>query len=134
MTTIKASLHRGPESTRGDPEEFVDQCQPWLRTPTFQNRELLPEHEILQEKISTVTKDGTSAPKQRKSRLNMARSYTRITAGHRSKLLIMRSVRVLARDWAEKVGLGFDLAEVFDGERDLLALPALQTQSDTVAA
>jgi integrase len=38
------------------------------------------------------------------------------------------------QEWAEKVGLGFDLSEVFDGGRDLLALRALQTQSDTVAA
>jgi hypothetical protein len=38
------------------------------------------------------------------------------------------------QEWAEKVGLGFDLSEVFDGERDLLALRALQTQSDTAAA
>jgi integrase len=36
--------------------------------------------------------------------------------------------------WAEKVGLGFDLSEVFDAGRDLLALRALQIQSDTVAA
>ena len=38
------------------------------------------------------------------------------------------------QEWAEKVGLGFDLSEVFDGGPDLLALRALQTQSDTVAA
>jgi hypothetical protein len=38
------------------------------------------------------------------------------------------------QEWAEKVGLGFDLSEVFDGGRDLLALRALQTQSGTVAA
>jgi hypothetical protein len=39
-----------------------------------------------------------SAPNQRKSRLNMARSCTRIADGYGSKLLILQSVRVLARD------------------------------------
>lgn len=39
-----------------------------------------------------------SAPNQRRSRLNMARSYTRIVDGHRGKLLILRSGGVLARD------------------------------------
>ncbi len=33
--------------------------------------------------------------------------------------------------WAEKVGLGFDVSEVFDAGRNALAL---QTQADTVAA
>jgi|HubBroStandDraft_4_1064222.scaffolds.fasta_scaffold99547_1 hypothetical protein len=39
-----------------------------------------------------------SAPNKRKSRLNLARSYTRIVDGHSSKLLILRPARVLARD------------------------------------
>jgi hypothetical protein len=38
------------------------------------------------------------------------------------------------QEWTEKVGLGFDLSEVFDPGRDLLALRALQIKSDTVAA
>ncbi len=41
-----------------------------------------------------------SAANKRKSRLNMARSYTRIVDGHSSKLLILRPARVLARDSA----------------------------------
>jgi len=37
------------------------------------------------------------------------------------------------QEWAEKVGLGFDLSEVLDTGRDLLALRALQIQSGMVA-
>jgi integrase len=60
--------------------------------------------------------------------------------GHKNLDMSSRYAKQLTEDmefrqeWAEKVGLGFDLSEVFDGGRDLLALRALQTQSDTVAA
>jgi hypothetical protein len=47
-----------PESTNGDPEEPVDECQPWPRMPTFQDRELLAKREILQEKVPTTTKEA----------------------------------------------------------------------------
>jgi hypothetical protein len=47
-----------PESTNGDPEEPVDECQPRPRMPTFQDRELLAEREIFQNKVSTTPKEA----------------------------------------------------------------------------
>jgi hypothetical protein len=44
----------------------------------------------------------------------MARSYTRIVDGYGRKLLILRSVRVLAREWM--VGITFDHRYPFFGE------------------
>jgi len=37
------------------PEQFVEQIEPWPRMPTFQNDELLPEGEILEDKMPTTT-------------------------------------------------------------------------------
>lgn len=47
-----------PEPTDGDPEEPVDQRQPWPRMPTFQDGELLTKREILKDKISTTKKEA----------------------------------------------------------------------------
>jgi len=47
-----------PELTSSDPEKPVEQIEPWPRMPTLQNCELLPEREVFQEKIPTVTKDA----------------------------------------------------------------------------
>jgi hypothetical protein len=50
-----------PESTNRDPEEPVDECQAWPRMPTFQDRELLAEREILQDKVPTTTKEANKS-------------------------------------------------------------------------
>jgi hypothetical protein len=47
-----------PESTNGDPEELVDQCQSWPRMATFQDGELLTKRENLQDKVRTITKEA----------------------------------------------------------------------------
>jgi hypothetical protein len=39
-----------------DPEQFVEQIEPWPRMSTFQNGELLPEREIFQHKLPAVTR------------------------------------------------------------------------------
>ena len=52
-----------PESTNGDPEEPVDECQPRSRMTTFQDRELLAEREILQDKAPTTTKEANKRSK-----------------------------------------------------------------------
>src|ERR1700678_1256966 len=36
-----------PELMSNDPEQFVEQIEPWPRMSTFQNGELLPQREIL---------------------------------------------------------------------------------------
>jgi len=40
----------------GHPEQFVENVQPWPRTPTFEHNELLPQSEILQQKPATSAK------------------------------------------------------------------------------
>src|SRR5258706_14658593 len=67
--------------------------------PTFQHSELLSEHEILHTRFPRLRKRRISAPIQRRSRLNMAWSYTRSNDWkYCCKLLILRSARVLAKD------------------------------------
>ena len=46
----------GPERMGHDPEQFVEQIEPWPRMSTFQNGELLPEREIFQHKLPAVTR------------------------------------------------------------------------------
>lgn len=48
-----------PESVRSNPEQFVEQSEPWSGMATFEYCELLPEREIFEKKLSTSTK-GTS--------------------------------------------------------------------------
>ena len=48
----------GPEPMGHDPEQFVEQIQPWPRTSTFQNGELLPKREILQHQLSAAMKEA----------------------------------------------------------------------------
>lgn len=57
-------LHQSlPESTNCGPEEFVERIEPWPRMPTIQNSELLPEREILQDKVPTVAKKANQCSK-----------------------------------------------------------------------
>jgi hypothetical protein len=67
----------GPELMGNDPEQFVEQIEPWPRMSTFQNGELLPKREILQHKLAAVTKRRMSTPNQSKNRLYMSRGYSR---------------------------------------------------------
>ena len=53
----------GPELMGNDPEQFVEEIEPWPRMPTFQNGELLPKHEILQHKLPTATKKANEYTK-----------------------------------------------------------------------
>jgi hypothetical protein len=46
----------GPELMANDPEQFVEQIQPWSRVSTFQNDELLSEGKILEDEMPTTTK------------------------------------------------------------------------------
>ena len=52
--------------TGNDPEQFVEQIEPWPRMSTFQNGELLPQREILQHKLPTASKHANehSKPEQ----------------------------------------------------------------------
>jgi hypothetical protein len=56
----------GPEAMGSNPRQFVDNIQPWPRTPTLQKSKLLPEGEVLQEKIPTVTKDANKCTEAEK--------------------------------------------------------------------
>ena len=56
----------GQDLTGNDPEQFVDQIEPWPRMSTFQNGELLPQRKILQHKLPTASKNANehSKPEQ----------------------------------------------------------------------
>ena len=87
-----------PDPPSNDPKELIEEAEARARMPPFQYRELLSEREILQNKISATAEKTNQAPSQRRSRLNMAGSYTRSTIGSIGcKLLILRSARVLTR-------------------------------------
>jgi hypothetical protein len=57
----------GLELMGSDPEQFVEQIEPWPRMSRFQNGELLPKREILQRKLPTATKKANqySEPEQK---------------------------------------------------------------------
>ena len=59
----------GPELLGNNPEQFVEQIEPWPWMSTFQNAELLPQGEILQYKFPTVTKKANeySEPEQKQA-------------------------------------------------------------------
>jgi len=48
----------GPELMGSDPEEFVEQIEPCPRMSTFQNGELLPKREILQNEIPATAEEA----------------------------------------------------------------------------
>jgi len=56
----------GPELLGNNPEQFVEQIEPWPWMSTFQNGELLPQREIFQYKFPTAAKKANeySEPKQ----------------------------------------------------------------------
>jgi len=60
----------GPEAMGSDPKQFVENIQPWPRTPTLQKSKLLPEREVLQEKIPTVTKDANKCTEAEKKQID----------------------------------------------------------------
>jgi hypothetical protein len=65
---------------------------------TFQHSELLPEHEILQNKIPTATEDANQGPDPEKKRAEHGTELYQITDWkYCCKSLILRSARVLAR-------------------------------------
>jgi len=47
-----------PDAPSDYPEELVEEAEPRARMSTFQHGELLPEHEILQNKIPTATEEA----------------------------------------------------------------------------
>jgi hypothetical protein len=68
------------EASNDNPEELIEEAEARASVPTFQHSELLPEHEILQNKIPAVTEEANQgSDPEKKSRLNMGRSYTRST-------------------------------------------------------
>ena len=56
----------GPELLGNNPEQFVEQIEPWPWMSTFQNGELLPQREILQYTFPTAAKKANeySEPEQ----------------------------------------------------------------------
>ena len=67
--------------------------------PTFQHRELLPEHEILQNKIPAVTEEANQgSDPEKKQAEHGTQLYQTKDWKDCCKLLILRSARVLARD------------------------------------
>jgi hypothetical protein len=67
--------------------------------PTFQHRELLPEHEILQNKIPAVTEEANQgSDPEKKQAEHGTQLYQTNDWKDCCKLLILRSARVLARD------------------------------------
>jgi hypothetical protein len=52
-----------------DPEELIDQRQPWSRMPTFQKGELLPERQVLQDEIALATKRAGERSDPKKSQI-----------------------------------------------------------------
>jgi hypothetical protein len=70
--------------------------------PTFQDSELLPEHEILQYKIPAAMEDANqcSDPEEKQAEHGMG-LYQINDWKYCCKLLILRSARVLARDKAK---------------------------------
>jgi hypothetical protein len=56
----------GPELRGNNPEQFVEQIEPWPWMSTFQNGELLPQREILQYAFPTAAKKANeySEPEQ----------------------------------------------------------------------
>ena len=69
---------------------------------TFQHSELLPEHEILQYKIPTATTEEANqcSDPEKKEAEHGTELYQINDWKYGSKLLIVRSARVLARDTA----------------------------------
>ena len=73
--------------------------------PTFQHRELLPEHEILQNKIPAVTEEANQgSDPEKKQAEHGTQLYQTNDWKDCCKLLILRSARVLARDTKKKRG------------------------------
>ena len=66
--------------------------------PTFEHSELLPEHEILQYKIPTATEENRCSDPEKKEAEHGTELYQINDWKYGSKLLIVRSARVLARD------------------------------------
>ena len=67
--------------------------------PTFQHSELLPEHEVLQNKISAITEEANQGADPEKKQAEHGTELYQINDWKYCwKLLILRSARVLARD------------------------------------
>ena len=67
--------------------------------PTFQHRELLPEHEILQYKIPTATEEANQCSDPEENDAEHGTELYQINDWkYCCKLLILRPARVLARD------------------------------------
>ena len=62
----EGSLPTGPDSPGNYPEEFIEEAEDRPRTAPHQNRELLPEREILQDEAPTTAKPASkrSEPEQ----------------------------------------------------------------------
>jgi hypothetical protein len=54
----KGLLPSRPDPPSDYPEELIEEAQAWARMSAFQHGELLPEHEILQNKIPTATEEA----------------------------------------------------------------------------
>ena len=52
-----------------DPEQFVEQIEPWPRMSTFQNGELLPKREILQDEMPKTTKRASKRSEREKKQI-----------------------------------------------------------------
>jgi hypothetical protein len=91
-------LPAGPNSPSNHLEELIEETEDRPRMVALQHRELLPKYEISRTRCRRLRNTTASAPNKRKSRLNMAPSYTRVMDGHSSKLLILRPARVLTKD------------------------------------
>jgi hypothetical protein len=79
-------------------EEFIEEAEARTRVPTFQHSELLPEHEILQNKIPAVTEEANQGSDPEKEQAEHGTELYQINdSKYCCRLLIMRSARVLAR-------------------------------------
>jgi hypothetical protein len=66
-----------PDLPGNYPEELIEQTKARSRMSGFQYSELLPEHEILQNKIPALMEEANQGSDPDKNRQNVARSYTR---------------------------------------------------------
>ena len=92
-------LPTGPNPLHRDPEQLVDGRQLQSRVTSLKNRKLLPEDQVLHEKITTGAEQTTSEPKYYSEKAKHGPQLYRTTDEvGRLKLLIVQIAMILARD------------------------------------
>jgi hypothetical protein len=96
-----------PDPSSDYPEELIEEAEARARMSTFQHSELLPEHEILQNKIPAATEGANQGSDPEEKQAEHGKELYQINDWkYCCELLILQPARVLARHKGSKIRKG----------------------------